>query len=71
MVSTYRVKAPERDDNRDPDGNYVFMTGRYYTINLVVYGLQPIKVFANIEGWQEGETIIVDPDEAETEQVYE
>ena len=71
VVSTYRVKAPERDDNRDPDGNYVFMTGRYYTINLVVYGLQPIKVFANIEGWQEGETIIVDPDEAETEQVYE
>ena len=47
------------------------MTGRYYTINLVVYGLQTIKVFANIEGWQEGETIIVDPDEAETEQVYE
>ena len=40
-------------------------------INLVVYGLQPIEVFANIEGWQEGETIIVDPDETETVQIYE
>jgi len=71
IVSTYRVAAPEKEENRDADGNYVFKTGRYYTINLVVYGLQPIKVFANIEGWQEGETIIVDPDDAETEQVYE
>ena len=34
---------------------YIFKPGYYYTITLVVYGLSPIKVYANIDAWQEGD----------------
>ena len=70
VVSTYRVSAPVREENKDADGNYWFMPGRYYTINVVIYGLQEIKVIANIDGWQYGGSIDVDPDDAENEHIY-
>lgn len=37
---------------------YIFKPGYYYTVTLVVYGLSPIKVYANIDAWQEGDTDI-------------
>ena len=37
---------------------YIFKPGYYYTITLVVYGLSPIKVYANIDAWQEGDNDI-------------
>ena len=38
---------------------YIFKPGYYYTITLVVYGLSPIKVYANIDAWPGGEDITV------------
>ena len=34
---------------------YVFLPGYCYTVTLVVYGLSQIKVYANIDAWQEGD----------------
>jgi hypothetical protein len=66
MKSHYRVTAAsvgENPDNWDEaTQQYVFKRARYYTINLAVYGLQPIQVIANIESWKEGGVIYIDPD---------
>ena len=34
---------------------YIFKKGYYYTVTLVVYGLSRIKVYANIDAWQQGD----------------
>ena len=34
---------------------YVFRKGFCYTVTLVVYGLSQIKVYANIDAWQQGD----------------
>ena len=67
MKAHYRVTAAslgEKAENWDEETQqYVFKRARIYTINLAVYGLQPIQIIANIEGWQNGGEIYVDPDE--------
>ena len=67
MKSHYRVTAASLGENPDnwdeATQQYVFKRARYYTINLAVYGLQPIQVIANIESWKEGGAIYVDPDD--------
>ena len=66
MKSHYRVTAGSLGDNPDnwdeATQQYVFKRARYYTINLAVYGLQPIQVIGNIEAWKEGGEIYIDPD---------
>jgi hypothetical protein len=66
-ISHYRVTAEslgEKPENWDEvTQQYVFKRARYYTINLVVYGLQPILVVANVESWQAGGEIYIDPDD--------
>ncbi len=70
FTSHYVIKAADIV-NRNPDlepkylddkyykatgeKRYIFKPGYYYTITLVVYGLSPIKVYANIDAWQEGD----------------
>lgn len=44
-------------------GKCIFKKGYAYTIHIGVYGLQEIKVSANIDGWMEGEEINLDPDD--------
>ena len=67
MKSHYRVTAAslgEKPENWDEaTQQYVFKRARVYTINLAVYGLQPIEVIANIEGWQSGGDIYIEPEE--------
>ena len=67
MKSHYRVTAAslgEKPENWDEaTQQYVFKRARVYTINLAVYGLQPIQVIGNIESWKEGGAIYVEPDE--------
>jgi hypothetical protein len=66
MKSHYRVTAASLGENPDnwdeATQQYVFKRARYYTINLAVYGLQPIQVIGNIEAWKEGGEIYIDPD---------
>ena len=40
---------------------YIFRPGYVYSVKIVVYGLQEIKVSANIEGWEYGGDIVLDP----------
>lgn len=69
MVAKYRVTAEslgQIPDNWDEaTQQYIFKRARYYTINLAVYGLEEIKVIANIEGWKDGGEIEIDPDSAD------
>lgn len=67
-TSFYWIGAPEGqaggNDARDPvTGAWLFRRGYYYNIKVGVYGLQKIDVSAGAEGWQNGGTVIVDPDE--------
>lgn len=60
LVATYTIEAPTADES----GEKVFKKGYKYNIYIVVYGLQPIKMSASIEGWhEEKDPIIVDPDD--------
>lgn len=69
IISHYRITAAslgEKPENWDEETQqYVFKRARIYTINLAVYGLQEIKIIANIEGWKEGGEIFIDPDNYE------
>ena len=51
-------------------GRFLFKRGHIYDITLVVYGLQPIQVSANIDGWQQGGDIPITPDDAEDAEAY-
>lgn len=61
----YEVYAPKNELYRNPKtGKYMFKEGYCYTMKIVVYGLQPIQIMANIEGWQDADDpIYVDPDD--------
>lgn len=50
------------------DQKFKFKRGYIYDITLVVYGLQEIQVIANVEGWKEGGTIHIDPDDSVDEE---
>ena len=55
MKADYKVSLPSGS---------LFQKGHSYTISIVVYGLEPIKVTANIEGWkEEKEDVEVVPDD--------
>ena len=51
-------------------GKFLFKRGYIYDITMVVYGLQKIQVTANIEGWNDGGTIEIDPDDTEDHILY-
>ena len=39
------------------------ISSRADMLKIAVYGLQPIEVSAQIEGWKEGGSVGIDPDE--------
>ncbi len=49
-----------RDENT---GRWMFKAGKYYTMNIAVYGLQPIIVEADIDVWNPGDEIPIEPDD--------
>lgn len=59
LVATYTIEAPTADEA----GEKMFRKGYRYNIYIVVYGLQPIKMAASIEGWHAADTLVVDPDD--------
>lgn len=62
LKSRYLLKAQETSYFKDPEtGAYIFRPGYVYSVKIVVYGLQEIKVSANIEGWEYGGDIVLDP----------
>lgn len=49
----------------DPEKEkFLFKRSHIYDITLVVYGLQKIEVAASVEGWKQGEDIVIGPDDA-------
>ena len=42
-----------------------FERGKYYNIIIGVYGMEKIVIMANIEGWEDGGEVPIDPDEQE------
>lgn len=54
LYATYNVVRPKKE---------IFQRGYNYTISIAVYGLEPIKVTANIANWKDGGDIKVDEDD--------
>lgn len=65
LSSRYAVKAQRNSYYRDTaTGEYIFLPGYLYTVKIVVYGLQDIRVSVNIEGWKDGGDVPLDPDQS-------
>lgn len=64
--SRYNIFPPQAT-RRDGTTTNIFDEGIVYNIRIAVYGLQQIQINVSDNGWQDGGTIVVDPDEA----VYE
>lgn len=64
IKAEYTINAPKLAVNYDEaSDNYLFKGGYAYTIKIAVYGLQPIEISTQIEGWKEGGSLGIDPDE--------
>lgn len=61
----YTINPPKNDNlSVDPaTGERKFMPGVLYNIKIAVYGLQEIKVSAQVDGWLDGGIIGIDPDQ--------
>ena len=56
--ATYDLRAPEIDVSYDERlRRYMYLPGHTYHINIGIYGLRPILVNTELEGWEEGEDI--------------
>ena len=51
------------DANGDTGNVSAFEAGKYYTITVIIYGLEEIKITATLGEWQSGGSITIDPDE--------
>ena len=68
--SVYRLKPAVNEDNKVSDGVYKFRSGRYYTIAVAVYGLKHIEVYSDIQAWQTGAPVEIDPDNPIEGKIY-
>ena len=60
----YDIKAPtEKQNIEESTGLYKFKSGYSYDIKIAVYGLQPIEIVAQMEGWKEGGDVDLDEDD--------
>ena len=57
----YRIGVPVKE-GEEPKS---FERGKYYNIIIGVYGMEKILIMANIEGWEDGGEVPIDPDEQE------
>lgn len=40
-----------------------FDAGKVYTVTIMIYGLEPVEVSASLTGWQDGGSVVIDPDQ--------
>lgn len=46
-----------------PVGAEAFEAGYTYKVTIVVYGLEEVKITAELEEWKDGGSTVIDPDE--------
>ena len=70
--SRYIIKAASQANSpTDPkyydaeQGKCLFKRGYIYDVTMVVYGLQKIMIWANVEEWEDGGEVIIDPDDTD------
>ena len=62
--ATYKLPAPQTPINFDEEKQkYRYRRGYLYNINIGVYGLRPIEVSVTLEGWKDGEEIIIEKED--------
>ena len=61
-TSTSTVRSELKDLKITIPNNEVGKAGYSYTVKLVIYGLEEIKVYTILTPWQEGDIIPIDPD---------
>ena len=45
-----------------PEGATKFEAGYSYKVKIVIYGLEEVKITAELEDWKEGGSTVLDPD---------
>ena len=40
-----------------------FDAGKVYTVTIMIYGLESVEVSASLTGWQDGGSVVIDPDQ--------
>ena len=66
VTSLYRLPAPQTPVNYDEERRkYFYRRGFVYNINIGVYGLRPLEVFAEIDGWGDGGDIVIPSEQLE------
>ncbi len=68
LTSTYKVKLDHdvTSDSYDPlTGKNIFKPGYIYNIKVAVFGISEIQVKVNVAGWENGEDVPLDPDNAD------
>ena len=66
VTSLYRLPAPETPVNFDEEQRkYFYRRGFVYNINIGVYGLRPLEVFTEIDGWGDGGDIVIPSEQLE------
>ena len=66
ISAIYTITAPKLEESMNPQtGEYQFMGGLIYNINIGVYGLRPLEMNVGLEGWEEGGNIDVQGDPLE------
>ena len=66
ISAIYTITAPKIDESMNPQtGEYQFMGGLIYNVNIGVYGLRPLEMNVGLDGWEEGGNIDVQGDPLE------
>ena len=64
LTVEYHISPPDKAANKDEtSGTLKFKPGNSYNIKIAVYGLQPIKVMADMEAWGVGGDVNLGEDE--------
>ena len=45
-----------------PEGAVAFDAGYSYKVTVLIYGLEEVKVTAELEDWKDGGSTVIDPD---------
>lgn len=68
FAAIYYINAPKDDGiSVDENGENRFMPGVMYNIKIGVFGLEKIVMDASVEGWSNGGSIEIDPDNPGTD----
>ena len=59
VIDATKVTPKEGDEG----GLTTFEAGKTYDVTIIVYGMEQIEVTAELKDWEEGGSVVIDPDQ--------